>query len=108
MGRRTPPVLRVLLWMSAAVAGLGLIAGWRIASLSETKVIERWSARYVEEARASGDGAASVLDCVAVPVDGEGTPGWIAIRCGRDGASVTYRVDRLGRLVGQDQGEGGV
>lgn len=108
MAFRTTPVLRVLLWLSVVVAGLGLLAGWRVVSLSESDVIERWSARYVEEARASGDSDASILDCVAVPVEDDGAPGWIAIRCGRDGASVTYRVDRLGRLVGQYAGEGGV
>ena len=83
-------------------AGLGLIAGWRVATLTETDVINAFAARHVALAQENGLPGASERDCIAFPVDWEGGRGWLAVRCGPSEQSVTYYVNRLGFLVGQD------
>ena len=94
-------VRSVILGLALAAGGLGLWTGWRVATLSESDVIDAYAAHYVAEARAQGNGAASVLDCVAYPVDWPGGHGWIAVRCGVD---AVWHVNRLGFEVGPGEG----
>jgi hypothetical protein len=65
-------------------------AGWIVANLSETDVIEHYAAIYVAEE----GGKATMTDCTAVP--GQGAKVWLVIRCGRHRV---YPVDRFGRLI---------
>jgi hypothetical protein len=73
------------------VAGLFLFrAGWIVANLTETDVINHFAARYVAD---QGEGA-RMTDCTAVPAADPGI--WLVVRCG---GKVSYPVDRFGRLV---------
>lgn len=77
------------------VALVGLRAGWRAATITETDVITHYAQQYLKEA-----GSAAVLsDCVATP--GKGLPGiWIVVRCRPKGIAQKYEyyVNRLGGL----------
>jgi len=71
----------------AAVAGL--LMGWRVASMTETDVIEAAADRYVSD----HDGRRE--DCAAQP----GTPPvWITVVCTRNGRGAIYQFDNLGRM----------
>ncbi|MEW9919137.1 hypothetical protein AB2B41_05960 [Marimonas sp. MJW-29] len=85
---------------------LWLRYGWRVASITETDVINHYAERYVEER----GGDASVTDCVADP--GRAFAGiWLVVSCTPKGAvagdSVDYFVNRLGGLenMGKPGGE---
>lgn len=93
----------VFLGLAAVAAGLGLVAGWRVATLTETQVIDAYAARYLDDARANGIASASERDCIAYPVDWDGGTGWLAVRCGLDAFSVTYTVNRLGILIAEER-----
>jgi len=79
------PVLALV----AVVAGIGLILGGRAVTTTETDVIERMVARYLDEA---GVGAAR-SDCVARPAVSDDL--WLVVACG----DYEYFVDAYGRLV---------
>ncbi len=66
------------------VGALGLRAGLRQAEMTETDVIDRYAALYLEE----GEGAA-LTDCLAVPATSQDL--WLIVQCGPDENGVTYR-----------------
>ncbi|KNG93957.1 hypothetical protein [Pseudaestuariivita atlantica] len=68
-----------------ATGVMAFVAGWQARGVTETDVIERYTARYV------ADGG-SATDCIAVP--GEGRV-WIEVRCG----AIVYHASRFGRLL---------
>lgn len=78
-----------LIALIAAVAGFGLMLGGRAATTSETEVIERVAARYLDDA---GSGAAR-SDCAARPAASDDL--WLVVVCGH----YEYFVDAYGRLV---------
>lgn len=78
----------------AALIGLALLLGMRAATTTETQVIDRMAARYLQEA---GAGALRT-DCKAVPAQSSGL--WLVVICERPtGQGVEYFVDRFGRLA---------
>lgn len=87
---------RWLWWtpVGALILGFALIGlrwGWIAATITETDVINRYAAQYVE----TQGGALS--DCVAYPGLGDV---WLVVRCARGQDAVyAYHVNRLGRLV---------
>lgn len=67
--------------------------GWIVATISETDVIEAWTAHYVAET----DGARR-SDCSAQP--GAQKQVWILVTCKHsDGRRFDYPADRMGKLV---------
>lgn len=78
------------------VALLGVWAfrqGWIAATISETDVIEAWTAHYMAREPGARQG-----DCSAKP--GHGTDVWILVTCvNSDGRRFFFPTDRLGRLV---------
>lgn len=75
-------------------AVLALLMGIRVATTTETDVIERVAALYLDEAGAK----AARTDCRAVPAQSEGL--WLVITCvGADGNGVEYFIDRFGRVA---------
>ncbi len=78
-----------LVALIAGVAVFGLILGGRAVSTTETDVIERMAARYLDEA---GEGA-DRSDCAARPAASEDL--WLVVACG----SYEYFVDPYGRLA---------
>lgn len=82
-------------------AALALLLGGRAATTTETEVIERVAALYLEEA---GDRAART-DCRAVPAQSEGL--WLVITCAAtDGTGFEYFIDRFGRVADSKRLEG--
>ena len=83
--------------LAVLVVALGLWAfrlGWIAATISETDVIERYAALYMQT---QGD-SARATDCVARP--GVSPRVWIVVSClTPQGVRVDYPVDRLGRLL---------
>lgn len=78
----------------AALAVWGFRLGWIAATITETDVIEAWTAHYLAH---EGPGAL-VTDCTAQP--GTDDRVWILVSCvPQSGARVDYPVDRLGRLL---------
>lgn len=76
-----------------ALAVWGFRLGWIRATLTETHVIETYTARYLE---IGGDGA-RVTDCSAQPGM---PPVWIIVSCsGSDAGRFDFPVDRMGRLL---------
>ncbi len=74
--------------LATGALALGLLAGWRVASLTETDIINAAAERHV-----AGGGQAE--DCAAVP----GLPPvWITVVCAGDPPRI-FRSDRLGRLT---------
>lgn len=72
----------------------GFRLGWIAATISETDVIEGYTARYME----AYQGQAKVTDCVGRP--GYVEPIWIVVVCDApDAKRIEYPVDRLGRLL---------
>lgn len=71
---------------------IGLIAGWRYATLTETDVINAAAAHYVE----TGPEGAAPEHCIAQP----GVPPvWVTVICRPpDAASMIFQADRFGRL----------
>lgn len=75
-------------------AVMAWILGGRMANTTETEVIERVAAEYVETAGAS----AKRTDCGAVPAQSEGL--WLVITCAsQDGTGFEYFIDRFGRVA---------
>jgi len=70
------------LWLFAPVAGLTVLAGYLGLQLgqpvTETEVINFHAQQWVE----TGPAGASVLDCVATPVDAPDV--WMAVTCTHD------------------------
>ncbi len=76
-----------------ALAVWGFRLGWIAATITETDVIELWTAQYV-----TGQAGARRSDCSAKP--GRQEQVWILVTCVHaDGRRFDYPVDRLGRLV---------
>lgn len=77
-----------------AVAALGLRQGYVRATLTETDVINRYAAQYLQEA---GPGAA-LTDCLARPGQRAGV--WLVVICTApaQAGSYAYYVNRLGAL----------
>ena len=70
----------------------GFRLGWIVATISETDVIEKWTARYLAEIP---QGRAT--DCTGQP--GTAPPVWILVSCvAPSGERYDFPVDRLGRL----------
>lgn len=89
--------LALLLTLSAVWA---FRLGWIAATITETDVINAYTARYLQ---AQG-GAARATDCVARPGRHPGV--WIVVTCaGPQTTPVAYAVDRLGRLVHRPEPE---
>ena len=84
---------RIVMALSLGAAVAGGLAGWRVATLTETDVIEAAAAAYVAETP-----GALPTHCVAEP--GPDTV-WIAVICGPpgEGAAAVYHADRLGRVT---------
>ncbi|WP_297774772.1 hypothetical protein [uncultured Roseovarius sp.] len=78
-----------ILALVALAGGIGLLLGGRAVLTTETEVIERMAARYLEEA---GAGAAR-SDCAARPAVSDDL--WLVVACG----DYEYFVDAYGRLV---------
>lgn len=82
--------------LGALVVALGAWAfrlGWIAATISETDVIEVWTAHY----QGAYPGARAT-DCTAQP--GRGEMVWILVSCiHRDGRRFDFPVDRMGRLL---------
>ncbi|TDL84254.1 hypothetical protein E2L08_01955 [Palleronia sediminis] len=72
-------------------AVLGLRWGMGVARLAEGDVVAAMARRYVA-AEPAGDPAT----CVARPGTGRA---WVVVTCGAQGARMTWRVDRLGRVI---------
>ena len=92
-------LLRVLWWAPFAVflvfwAIVGFRYGVKAQDTSETDVINRYAALYLEDA---GEGAA-LTDCVAYPSTDLGI--WLVVSCAAPlrAASVDYYVNRIGGL----------
>lgn len=83
-----------LVALALVVANLGLRTGLQQATLTETEVINRYAARYLDE----GAAGASLRDCLAVPSDADAL--WLVVRCGPDpdGVTYSYHVDSFGSL----------
>lgn len=77
------PVLALV----AAVAVLGLLLGGRVATTTETEVIDRVADRYVSETGATRS------DCAARPAASADL--WLVVAC----AGHEYFVDSFGRVV---------
>lgn len=83
-----------LMALIAAAAGLGLLMGGRVALTTETEVIERIAARYLDEA---GPQAAR-SDCGARVAQSKGL--WLVVTCETEArAGVVYFIDRFGRVA---------
>jgi len=92
----------MILWVPFAlfVAGgavLGLRYGYLAATTSETDMIARYAARYVDARAQAGDRTAQLTDCLAYPGAEKGI--WIVVICGGTGARFEYHVNRIGGLV---------
>ena len=92
----------MILWGPFAlfVAGgavLGLRYGYLAATTSETDMIARYAARYVETRAQAGDQTAQLTDCLAYPGAERGI--WIVVICGGTGGRFEYHVNRIGGLV---------
>ena len=93
-------VSRILWWAPFGVfllifAVIGFRFGAKALGTTETEVINRYAALYLEDA---GAGAA-LTDCVAYPSDALGV--WLVVRCAplsRAGA-YEYHVNRVGGLA---------
>ena len=82
---------RGLAILAALAAALGLPAGWHVATLTETDIIDAAAARYVR------DHGGAPAECVARP----GTPPvWIEVLCGTPRLRAIYQADRFGFLTG--------
>jgi hypothetical protein len=79
------------------VVALGLMfyrQGLIVAQLTETDVIEMYTAHYLE----THGGPVRATDCVARP--GAQTSVWIVVSCtSADGTRFDFPVDRMGRLL---------
>lgn len=83
-----------LLALVAVAAGLALLLGGRATTTTETQVIERMAARYLDDAGAG----ASPSDCAARPAVSDGL--WLVVACVTgNGMRHEYYVDGYGRLV---------
>lgn len=89
-------------WMWFAPLGLLILAlglwgfrlGWIAATITETDVIETYTAHYLQTQGAT----ARATDCSARPAPDNDV--WIVVRCAAaSGARFEYPVDRWGRLV---------
>ncbi|MGI3210507.1 hypothetical protein ACROSR_05255 [Roseovarius tibetensis] len=78
-----------LVALVAVVAGIGLLLGGRAVTTTETDVIERIAARYLDEA---GEDAQR-SDCSARPAASDDL--WLVVTCGHH----EYFVDAYGRLA---------
>lgn len=89
---------RWLRWTPLALAtclvALGAFRfGWQVIHLTETDVINRYAARYIDEAGPD----ASAADCAALPAEMRGV--WITLHCAAPGgAPVIYQITRFGTL----------
>ena len=86
--------------LGGLVLGLGLLGyrqGLVMSNMTETDVIETYTAYYVK----THGGAARATDCTARP--GARRDVWIVVSClAPEGQRLDYPVDRLGRLIGVD------
>jgi hypothetical protein len=88
---------RWLLWtpvmaLTAATAVFGLRAGWHVATLSESDVINRAAQDYL----AGGQGR-SAVDCIAVPARQSAV--WITVICSPQGQTpAIYHATRTGKI----------
>ena len=89
---------RWLLWtpiaaLTVATAVFGLRAGWHVSSLSESDVINKAAAAYVQGARGR-----VATDCVAVPSPDRAI--WLVVTCTPDtGVAQTYHATRFGKVA---------
>jgi len=75
-------------------AALAMLLGARAATTTETEVIERVAALYVDKVGAE----AARTDCRAVPAQSEGL--WLVITCvATNGTGFEYFIDRFGRVA---------
>lgn len=85
---------------AALVLALGIWGfrlGWFAATLTETDVIQAYTARYLDTQQKD----AKATDCAARP--GRQAKVWIVVTCiAPDGARYDYPVDRFGRLLEVD------
>ena len=80
--------------LGVAVAAWAFRWGWIAVTLTETDVITKYTALYLQE---SGSGA-RLTDCTAQP--GAVGPVWILVTCvTKDQTRYDYPVDRFGRLL---------
>lgn len=71
----------------------GFRQGWVVATITETDVIETWTAHYVAE-----ETGGRRSDCSARP--GDNADVWILVTCVHaDGRRFDFPADRLGRLI---------
>ncbi len=88
------PARGVLALLGGVALLLGLGAGWRFATLTESDVIEAAAARYVAEH------GGRPTDCVG---QGGVPPAWVTVLCQKDGRTLAiYQADRFGRLTTLD------
>jgi hypothetical protein len=80
-----------LLALVAAVTFLGLSMGRKTALSTESQVIEKVAAIYVEE------GGMARTDCHARPARSPDL--WLVVTCARLGEGVEYFIDRYGRVA---------
>lgn len=80
-----------LVALVAALTVLGLSMGRKVALTTESDVIEKVAALYVEE------GGAARSDCHARPARSEAL--WLVVTCAREGTSIEYFIDRFGRVA---------
>lgn len=95
-----------LIALVALATVLGLRAGWRYATLTETDVINAYAAHYLADRKQAGTGqGARLTDCVAFPAAPEDRGIWLIVSCGPTpfdpALSYEYAVSRAGRLVEQ-------
>lgn len=80
--------------LMVALGVWGFRLGWIAATITETDVIDAYTARYLE---AQGPDARAT-DCSAQP--GQDAAVWIIVSCVTRGAErIDYPVDRMGRLL---------
>ncbi|MGH1578292.1 hypothetical protein [Planktotalea sp.] len=93
-----------LLWtpvaaLTAAIGVFGLRVGWIYATITESDVIAKYAAHYLEEREGR-----SLTSCHAVPSDENGI--WLVVICGENPCDRTlsvnyseYHLNRIGRYV---------
>lgn len=83
-----------LVLLGLCLGVIGLRFGWQAAKITETDVINRYAAHYVDQT--GGD----LTDCAASPaVEMAGV--WLIVRCASPdlGTSARYLVNRFGSLI---------
>ncbi len=91
-------VLVTVVVLCVVAALLGLRAGWRYATITETEVIDAAAADYLAHAAAEGH-EVSVTDCAARPGQGKV---WVIVLCvpqsDTDARRTEYYISRWGRM----------